>query len=158
MENSFLKRLPLFSHLDDDTLQTISKSLEKRAYDKNEVVLIKQFRKPAEQEIFEIPAGLVEKGETDPDAVKRELEEETGFKAGKIEKLFEAYASPGYSSEVIQYYLARGLKKTKQNLDPDEMIEVQLVPFESSLKMIASGEIRDNKTILAILFAKEFVL
>jgi ADP-ribose pyrophosphatase len=126
--------------------------------EKREVVLVRQYRRPANAELWEVPAGIPEKGETGEVAAKRELEEETGFKAKKVRKLCQAYASPGYSSEVIKYYLAQGLAKTSQDLDDDELVEARAFPLFKLLSMVQSGKIKDNKTILAVLLVKQFIL
>jgi ADP-ribose pyrophosphatase len=117
------------------------------------MVLIRQFRKTAEKVLIEIPAGLVHKGESDINGARRELTEETGYVAGRIREIYGGYSSPGFSTEVIKFYLATGLKKTKQNCDIDEMIKVQLYPVKQCLKMLMSGKIKDNKTAVGILLA-----
>lgn len=121
----------------------------------NKIVLIRQYRRPAEDVLLEIPAGLVHKGETPLDAAKRELEEETGFHAKNIKKIFEGYASPGYSTEVIQYFLATNLEKRSQKTEEDELIEVRLYKISDCFKMIKEGKIRDNKTIIGIMIAEK---
>lgn len=123
-------------------------------YGKGKIVLIRQYRKAAEAELFEIPAGLANKGEKPINAAKRELEEETGFKAGRIKKVFEGFASPGYSTEVIQFFLAKDLKKTKQKNDEDELIDVEILPVKKCLKMVKKGKIRDLKTIIGVMIAE----
>lgn len=117
------------------------------------IVLIRQFRKPAERELLEIPAGLVHKGERFSDAARRELEEETGFLARSISYLFSAYASPGYSSEIIRYFLAKSLVRTKQNTEEDEQILVKIMAVKAAVKLIDRGRIADNKTIIGIMLA-----
>ncbi|MFC1559737.1 NUDIX hydrolase [Candidatus Margulisiibacteriota bacterium] len=118
--------------------------------EKNEIVLVKQYRKPAEDVLLELPAGLAKKGEKGVDAAKRELEEETGFVAKNIRKVMEGYSSPGYSTEVIKFYLATDMTLSEQKGDDDERIEVKLLKVEDAGKLIKSGEIRDNKTIIGI--------
>jgi len=120
---------------------------------KNELVLIRQFRRSANRVLLEIPAGLVHKGESWRAGALRELAEETGYKAKKIRELFWGYSSPGYSTEIIRFFLATGLKKTEQNTDEDEMIDVLLVPLKKSAELIKKGRVRDNKTIAGILAA-----
>jgi ADP-ribose pyrophosphatase len=119
----------------------------------NKIILIKQFRKSAEQVMIEIPAGLVHKGERDIDGAKRELLEETGYKAGKIKKVFAGFSSPGFCTEVISFYLATGLTKAKQNCDVDEMIDVYFYKLKDALKLVKSGKVKDNKSIAGILYA-----
>jgi len=116
------------------------------------MILIRQFRKSAERVLFEIPAGLVHKGEDPARAAGRELIEESGYKAKKIKQLFYGYSSPGYSTEIIRFYLASDLVKVGQNYDHDEMIEVDIFPIKKCLEMVKKGKIHDNKTILAILY------
>jgi ADP-ribose pyrophosphatase len=119
----------------------------------NKIILIRQFRKSAEQVMTEIPAGLVHKGERDIDGAKRELLEETGYKAKKLKKVFAGFSSPGFCTEIISFYLATGLTKAEQNCDEDEMIDVYFYPLKDALKMVMSGKIKDNKSIAGILYA-----
>lgn len=121
------------------------------------LVLIRQFRKPVEEEIVEICAGLVDPGETLEQAAKRELHEETGYIAGKLEKILSAYATPGYSTEMIHYFIAADLRMDKQRNEEDEQIEVLLLPIGEALQKIKSGVIKDNKTIIGIMLANEKV-
>ena len=126
-------------------------------YGKDKIVLIRQYRKPAESVIFEIPAGLARRGEKPVQAARRELEEETGFKARKMKKVFEGYASPGYSTEIIQFFLAKGLKRTKQQYDEDELIDVKIIPIKSCCNLIKRKKIKDNKTFIGIMLATKEV-
>jgi ADP-ribose pyrophosphatase len=121
---------------------------------KKEIVLIRQFRKPAEKVMIEIPAGLIDKGEKPAAAAKRELEEETGYVAGKIKKVFSAYTTPGYSTEVLHYFLATDLKKSAQHYEEDEEIEVAVTPLKKAVEMAQKGKIADNKTIVGIAIAQ----
>ena len=121
---------------------------------KKEIVLIRQFRKPAEKVMIEIPAGLVEKGEKLAAAAKRELEEETGYVAGKLKLVFSAYTTPGYSTELLHYFLATDLKKTAQHYEEDEEIDVDVTPLKQALEMAKKGKIADNKTVVGIAVAQ----
>jgi ADP-ribose pyrophosphatase len=121
---------------------------------KNEIVLVRQYRKPVEQVMLEIPAGLFNKGENLAAAAKRELEEETGYKAGKIKKVFSAFMSPGYSTEKFHYFLTKDLKKTSQRYEEDEHIKVTKLPLAAAWRMVKTGHIKDNKTIVGIAIAK----
>lgn len=114
---------------------------------KNTVLLVKQYRYAAGGFIWEIPAGTLNPGESPIECAKRELVEETGYSADKLEKLTEIVPVPGYSDERIHLYLATGLVKAVQNLDRDEMLDVHEVKIEAALEMIAKGEIIDSKTI-----------
>ena len=120
----------------------------------NRIVLVRQYRTAAKRVLLEVPAGLVQKGETPAQAAKRELEEETGYFAKKIKKVFEGYASPGYSTEVIRYFLAEGLTKTSQRTEEDELIDVECLKVSDCFKMIKKRKIRDNKTIIGIMIAE----
>ena len=122
--------------------------------DKKEIVLIRQFRKPTEKVLIEIPAGLFKRGENLKDAAIRELEEETGFRAGKVTPVFSAYTSPGYSTELIHYFLATKLKKTGQCFEEDEDIIVEPVKINNAFELVKKGKIEDNKTIVGIMIAK----
>ena len=123
--------------------------------DDGKIVLIRQYRKPANEELFEIPAGLIHKGERFASAARRELEEETGYRAASVSHLFSAFTTPGYSSEIIRYYLAKKLVRGKQNTEEDELIDVAIMGLKKAVKLVASGKIRDNKTIVGILMAEK---
>lgn len=125
--------------------------------DKGTVVLVKQFRYPAGEELIEIPAGVVEEGESPLECMKRELEEETGYTATQWEEMFSFYPSPGVVSERIHVFLARGLQKTHPHPEEEEKIVVFEVPFEKALRMLRYGEIYDAKTMTALLFAHKFL-
>lgn len=124
--------------------------------EEDEILIIKQYRKAIEKEIYEIPAGLIEIGELPKDAAMRELTEETGYIASDIQYLSEFYTSPGFCTEKIHVFLASGLKLGEQNLDLDEFIDVEKIKFEDVLKMLDRCEINDAKTIASILYYKEF--
>ena len=118
--------------------------------DDGEVVLIRQFRLAVGGAIWEIPAGHIEVGEDPESCARRELEEETGFRAGKVDRLFEAYLSPGSSTELMQFYLATRLEKREQRTEEDEIISVRPLAVRKVLRMVASNEIKDAKTIAAV--------
>jgi ADP-ribose pyrophosphatase len=120
--------------------------------DDGRLVLIRQFRLAVGGVIWDVPAGHIERGE-DPEAcARRELEEETGYRAGEVKRLFEAYLSPGSSTELMRFFLATGLEKREQRTKEDETIVVEPVELASVARMIASNEIRDAKTIAAIAY------
>ncbi|MGO3049437.1 ADP-ribose pyrophosphatase [Staphylococcus casei] len=116
----------------------------------NEVILVKQFRKPAEKVMLEIPAGKLELNEIREDAAKRELEEETGYIAENLELITEMYGSPGFSNEKISIYLAKDLKKGEMNLDDDEFIELEFYHLKDINNLLQSQELEDAKTIIAL--------
>ena len=117
------------------------------------VALVRQYRHPAVRYLLEIPAGTLNHGE-DPEAgAARELEEELGCTAARLEKLSEFFVAPGFCEEKMWVYLATGLTETEQRLEDDEIIEVVRIPFSQALSMITTGEIEDAKTIIGIMLA-----
>ncbi len=117
------------------------------------VALVKQYRHPAKDRLFEIPAGTLLEGELPEIGAKRELEEEIGVVCSKIEKLTEFYVSPGFLTEKMHVFLATGLTETSQNLDDDEFLEVHKFTFEESFEMIANNLICDAKTMVGLILA-----
>ena len=115
-----------------------------------EVLMVRQFRKPVGEVLLEIPAGVVEDGEEPLDSAHRELEEETGYMAGRMERIGGFYSSPGYSTEFLHLFLATELRKGEARPDADEIIEVVSVPFERILSLILAGELRDAKSIAGL--------
>ncbi len=123
--------------------------------DEGEIIMERQFRYPFDEVIWEIPAGKIDKGETDLlEAAKRELREETGYTAENYTCIGDLYPSPAILSEKIRMYIATGLKKGEQDLDEDEFLDVIKLPFEKVVQMILDGEITDAKTQTAVLKAK----
>jgi ADP-ribose pyrophosphatase len=120
------------------------------------VVIERQFRHAADQYLLELPAGRVEPGEKTLAAAKRELIEETGYRAKKWTKLVRYFASPGFVGEWMEIYLATGITLGIAEPEDDEKIEVRLVPLSQLVKMCAAGEIHDGKTIVgAMLYAQQ---
>ncbi|WAH39051.1 NUDIX hydrolase [Alicyclobacillus dauci] len=116
------------------------------------VILVKQFRKACETELWEIPAGKLEPNE-DPDAAaKRELSEETGFSAERMERLFTFYTSPGFANEKLHVYYASELKEGEIHLDEDEFVETRLFNRQEIDRMLQMGGIEDAKTLVALLW------
>ena len=122
-----------------------------------DIFLIRQYRHPLYTHVLEIPAGISEAGESPMDCAAREVEEEIGYKPGKLTFLVTANNTVGVSNDKIHLYVAESLIKTTQNLDDDEIIEIEKYSLADCEKMIASGEIIDSKTILAI-FAYKLML
>ncbi|MDF2520803.1 MAG: hydrolase [Clostridia bacterium] len=118
-----------------------------------EIVLVKQFRKPYEQAILEIPAGKLEKGEKPEECAVRELKEETGLSAESLTLLNVMYPSPGYTDEKIYIFKAEGLAEGSICPDEDEFINVERYPLNKAVEMVKSGIINDAKTVIAIFMA-----
>lgn len=110
-------------------------------------ILVRQFRKPAQRVLLEIPAGGIEPGEGPIQCALRELEEETGYIAAKLERLGGFYSSPGFCTEFLHLFLATELKKGASGADEDEIIEVVPIPLAQIPNLISSGEICDAKSI-----------
>ena len=120
------------------------------------VLLIRQYRYAAAGFLFEIPAGRLEDGETPENCAHRELKEETGYTAGRMVALTAIYTTPGFTDEIIHLFLATDLSPGKSALEADEILELKAVPMSEALEMIQAGEIRDGKTISALLFVAQF--
>ena len=118
--------------------------------DDGAVILIRQFRHAAGGFIYEIPAGKLHPGEDPTVCAARELEEEVGYRAGKLELLSSIFTAPGFADEVIHIYLATGLTVGTQNLDQDEVLEVVEMPLHEAVLRIEDGTIRDGKTIVGL--------
>ena len=122
--------------------------------DQNRALVVSQFRYPYEKVLREVPAGKLEYGEDPREAAIRELKEETGATAGEFTSLGELYPSPGYCGEIIRMYFARQLTFGETHLDEDEFLNMERIPFAQLVEQVLSGEIRDAKTIAAVLKAK----
>jgi len=122
------------------------------------ILLIKQYRYAAGGTLWEVPAGTLAPGE-DPEAcARRELAEEAGVTATALRRLTSVWTTPGFTDEVIHLYLATGLTAGTPARERDEFIEVVPQPLSQVLARIRDGEIRDAKTIVAILYMAGFVL
>lgn len=117
----------------------------------DEVLLIRQYRHSAGSELLEIPAGGLDPGEDPLDCARRELEEETGYRAANIIPRGSFWTTPGFTTEYMWLYEASGLTKTQIHPDEDEVIEVDIVKIADALHMIEDGKIQDAKTILGLL-------
>jgi ADP-ribose pyrophosphatase len=119
------------------------------------VVLVRQYRYAAQMNLLEIPAGTLEPNEKVEDCVRRELREETGFVAGEIQMLLNCFMAPGYSNEVIHFYIARDLNKVGRTPEHDERIDVEFFDLQKIRRFIAENVIVDAKTIIGIMSLDE---
>jgi ADP-ribose pyrophosphatase len=117
----------------------------------HKVLLVRQFRIAAGKVLAEIPAGTLRPDEPPDDCAVRELQEETGYKPGKLERLGGFYVAPGYTTEFIHLYLATDLIESRLDGDADEFIEVDRVSLPDALAMIERGDIQDGKSITGLL-------
>jgi ADP-ribose pyrophosphatase len=116
------------------------------------VLLERQYRHAADSFLWELPAGRIDKGERPLAAAKRELLEETGYKAERWKQILKFYASPGFVAETMSLFWARGLKPGPAQPEEDEVIEQHLVPLSKAVRMVLKGDIRDAKTISGVLW------
>ncbi len=115
------------------------------------VAFVRQFRKPAERAILEIPAGTLDPNEDPLICLHRELREETGLVAGKVERLAGYYSAVGFCTEFIQVFLATDLRQEQTGPDEDEFLEVAWIPLSEAYRMVERGEIVDGKTLIGLL-------
>ena len=118
---------------------------------------VRQYRYPFSRTLLEVPAGKLEPGEAPELAAARELSEETGLTAGRLQYLGANYTSPGYSEEVLHIYLALGLHPGDCHPDQDEFLNVEKIPLKELSRMVMDGEIDDGKTIVAVLKAEKYL-
>jgi ADP-ribose pyrophosphatase len=121
------------------------------------VVLIRQYRYAAGGVLYEIPAGIPEDGEGWEACARRELEEETGYRVGRLESLNALFTTPGFTNEKIHFFLATQLDEGTIHRDDDEYIEVVRLPISEVMALIRNGEIQDGKSVAALLFVDRFL-
>jgi ADP-ribose pyrophosphatase len=122
-------------------------------HDDGTVVLVRQYRHPTVRYLLEVPAGTLDDGERPDAGAARELEEELGLVAERLDKLTECFVSPGFLEEKMWIYLATGLSEGKAQPDEDELLDIVRLPIGDALEMITSGEIQDAKTIIGLMLA-----
>ena len=115
------------------------------------IVMERQYRHAAREFLLEVPAGKMEEGEDALAAAKRELLEETGFKAKRWRKMIRYFASPGFLGEFMQVFLAEGLTLGAAQPEYDEQIEIEMMPLSRLLKMMDEGKIHDGKTLISVM-------
>jgi ADP-ribose pyrophosphatase len=117
----------------------------------NKIVLVRQFRYPVNEVTWELPAGKLAKGENPLSCVRRELQEETGYKGKHFKRLMSFWPTAAFANEVIHIYVAKDLKPGPNNPDDDEFIHAVVWPLSKALRAIRTGKIKDSKTIIGVL-------
>jgi len=118
------------------------------------MLLIRQYRHATGMEILELPAGTRDGDEPYEDCAAREIREETGMEAGKLEKIGDFYLAPGYSTEFMGVYLATNLKHNPLDPDSDEFLSVEKIPLKKAIEMAERGEVPDAKSLAALFLAR----
>ena len=116
------------------------------------VLLARQYRYAADDRLWELPAGRVDRGERELDGAKRELMEETGYSARRWQLAMRFFVSPGFLDETMAVYVARGLVRGKAQPEEDEVIAKRFFPLSAAVRMAMTGKIRDAKTIAGVLW------
>ncbi|HOW27803.1 MAG TPA: NUDIX hydrolase [Elusimicrobiota bacterium] len=116
------------------------------------ILLVRQYRYPVQNLTLEIPAGKLDEHERPGSCVRRELEEETGYKARRITPMISYWPTPAFATEILHIYLAQGLVGGRYNPDEDELIHPEILRLRPLLQMIRAGRIRDSKTIIGLLY------
>ncbi len=124
--------------------------------DEPQVLLLRQYRYASGGYLFEIPAGRLDEGESPEECAARELKEETGCTAERIEPLTSILTTPGFTDEVIHLFIATGLTHGEPNREADEFVDLVVMRLSEALERISTGEMTDSKTVLALLFAAGF--
>ena len=119
--------------------------------DQGHLLLVRQYRHPVGRDLLELPAGTFDPGDDPETCALRELQEETGYRPGRLERLGGFYLAPGYCTEYQNVFLATDLTKSRLPPDEDERIELVPLPLEEALSMVEAGEIEDAKTAAALL-------
>lgn len=120
------------------------------------VLLIRQYRYAAERYLYEVPAGRLDPGEAPDACARRELREETGCQAERVEHLITMYTTPGFTDEKIHLFMATGITRGEDAREADEFIETETMPLSRALSLVEQGEIQDGKTALALMYAAGF--
>jgi ADP-ribose pyrophosphatase len=122
--------------------------------EQGQVWFVRQYRYAAQVELLELPAGSLDKGESPSACALREVREEIGMAAGRLQKVGEFFLAPGYSTEYMYVYLATNLRPDPLEADADEFLTVEAVPASQVFKMAESGHIQDGKTLAALFLAR----
>jgi ADP-ribose pyrophosphatase len=121
-----------------------------------QILLLRQYRYAAEGYLYEVPAGRLDEGESPEECARRELAEETGCTAARVEPLTTIYTTPGFTDERIHLFMATGLSHGEHKRERDEFMEVETLTLSRALELVARGEIVDSKTVVSLLFAAGF--
>ncbi|MDD4376776.1 MAG: NUDIX hydrolase [Eubacteriales bacterium] len=124
----------------------------------NNMIMVKQFRKPLNRVVLEAPAGKIDPGEDPLETAMRELKEETGYTAAKVSFLTKIYPSVGYSEEALYLYLCQELSGGEPCFDENEALDIEKYSIDELYRMVMSGEINDAKTIIIVLFIRNLQL
>jgi len=125
--------------------------------DDGNLLFVRQYRHAAGKDLLELPAGTRDDDEPFEQCAAREIREETGMEAGKLQKVGEFYLAPGYSSEFMVVYLATGLKENPLDADDDEFLQVEKIPLKKAIQMAERGDVPDAKSLAALLLAKPYL-
>lgn len=123
--------------------------------DASHIVFVRQYRRAVRRTLLELPAGTLEAGEGRRACARRELEEETGWRARRMRRIGHFYPAPGYTSEHLSVFLAQGLTRGSARPEPDELVRPVTLSFRTALAKIRSGAICDAKSVIGILFARQ---
>lgn len=145
LENGTLSKREVVEHPGAVAVLAITKD--------GDAFFVRQFRKPVEKELLEIPAGKLDPNETPTACAARELTEETGMAAGSLREIAFFYSSPGFASEKLHVFLATELYPNYVARPEDEILQVEKIPFHEALAMARNGRIEDGKTLIALLLA-----
>ena len=125
--------------------------------DDGNLLFVRQYRHAVGRDLLELPAGTRDNNELFEECAAREIREETGMQAGKLQKVGEFYLAPGYSSEFMVVFLATGLKDNPLDADDDEFLEVEKIPLKQAIQMAERGDIPDAISLAALLLAKSYL-
>ena len=119
-----------------------------------QIVLVRQYRHPVGEELWEVPAGKIDRGEPPLETAQRELFEETGYRAERLRFLWSMYSTPGFCSERIHFFVAEGLTPGQARPEDDEQFEVRTWSIEEAWRLVEADEVRDSKTQIALAWAR----
>lgn len=124
----------------------------------NRIWFVRQYRHAAGETLLELPAGVMEENELPEQCAQREVREEIGMAAGKIQKIGEFFLAPGYSTEYMHVFLATGLRPSPLQGDIDEFLSIDQIPVQEAFKLVDTGHFRDAKTLAVLLLARPLLL